>query len=102
MEKLYEACSISTNKNAVYGDTNAIAPGGIRLGTPALTSRNFKEEDFVKVAEYLDRGVKIAIAIQEKNGKLLKDFMPALESSSELKALKAEVEQFSKGFPMPG
>jgi len=102
MEKLYELISISVNKNAVYGDTSALAPGGIRIGTPALTSRGFKEEDMDKVAEFLDRGMKIAIAVQEKVGKLLKDFTAALEKSDEMKALREDVEKFARDFPMPG
>jgi len=102
MEKLFEMVSISVNKNAVYGDTSALAPGGIRIGTPALTSRGFKEQDMVKVAEFFDRGLKIAVKIQEKVGKLLKDFSAALETSEDMKQLKEEVESFAKGFPMPG
>lgn len=94
--------SISANKNAVYGDTSALVPGGVRLGTPALTSRNFKEADFEKVAEYLDRAVKIALSIQAKVGKQMKDFQPAAEANEELKTLKQEVEKFAQGFPMPG
>ena len=41
------------------------------IGAPALTSRNFKEEDFVKVIEYLDRGVKIAVEAQSATGRAL-------------------------------
>jgi len=102
LEKLYDFVSISTNKNAVYGDTNAISPGGIRLGTPALTSRGFKEQDFVKIAEFLDRGVKIALEIQSKSGKQLKDFISAIPLHPGIKPLKEEVQEFSKKFPMPG
>ena len=36
---------------------------------PALTSRDFKENDFVKVVEFLDRGVKIALEAQHATGK---------------------------------
>jgi len=102
MEKLYELVSISTNKNAVYGDTSALVPGGIRLGTPALTSRGFKEEDIRKAVEFLDRGVKIALETQNKVGKKLADFIAALEKSEEVKQLKKEVEEYSKKFPFPG
>jgi len=102
MEKLYELVSISTNKNAVYGDTSALVPGGIRLGTPALTSRGFKEEDIRKAVEFLDRGVKIALETQNKVGKKLVDFIAALEKSEEIKQLKKEVEEYSKKFPFPG
>jgi glycine hydroxymethyltransferase len=102
LEKLFEVANITVNKNSVYGDVSALAPGGVRLGTPALTSRGLKEEDFRKVAEFLDRGCQIAIKIQETVGKLLKDFVPALEASEELKALKEEVRVFAVKFPMPG
>jgi glycine hydroxymethyltransferase len=102
LEKLFDVVNITVNKNSVYGDRSALAPGGVRLGAPALTSRGFKEEDFVKVAEFLDRGLKIAVAIQQKSGKLLKDFLPHLKDHPELLELKKEVEAFSKSFPMPG
>jgi len=102
LEKLFEIASISVNKNAVPGDVSALSPGGVRLGSPALTSRNLKEADFIKIGEFLDRGCNIALAIQSKVGKQLKDFAPALESSEELKQLKKEVESFAKSFPFPG
>lgn len=38
---------IALNKNTVPGDKSAFIPGGIRIGTPALTSRGFVEQDFV-------------------------------------------------------
>jgi len=56
--------SITLNKNAVHGDVSAFVPGGVRIGTPALTSRSFKENDFVKVADFLHRAVQIALRIQ--------------------------------------
>jgi glycine hydroxymethyltransferase len=55
--KFQEFCdhvSITLNKNAIYGDTNMLSPSGVRVGTPALTSRGFKETDFEKVAAFLD------------------------------------------------
>lgn len=102
MEKLLELVSISANKNAVYGDTSALAPGGIRLGSPALTSRGLKEEHFVKIAEFLDQAIKIAVQLQEKHGKLLKDFQSAIESSDDVKNLRKLIEEFSRSFPIPG
>jgi glycine hydroxymethyltransferase len=56
----------------------------------------------VKIAEFLDRGVKIALAVQAKSGKALKDFLPLLEANEDVKTLRSEVENFSKTFPMPG
>ena len=101
------ATSITVNKNAVHGDVSALNPGGVRLGTPALTSRSFKEKDFVKVAEFLHRAVAIATQTQQAAGtKMMKDFVGVLSSNEEVKSslakLKSDVVEFSKSFPMPG
>jgi len=101
LEKVFEIAGISVNKNAIYGDTSGLNPGGIRLGTPAMTSRGLKEADFTKVAEFLHRGMQIAIAIQKDTGKLLKNFLPAAEKSAELLKLREDVEAFAGSFFMP-
>lgn len=38
----------------------------MRIGTPALTTRGFKESEFVQVADFIDRAVKIAKDCQQK------------------------------------
>lgn len=55
-EKVLELVSIAANKNTCPGDKSALKPSGIRLGTPALTSRGLKEADFEKVVEFIDLG----------------------------------------------
>ncbi|RHZ81242.1 hypothetical protein Glove_122g103 [Diversispora epigaea] len=103
VEKICDMVNITVNKNSIRGDVNMVSPGGIRLGTPALTSRSFKEEDFVKVAELLHRAVQIALKVQEKAGsKMMKDFMMACQDVEEISILNKEVEKFATGFPMPG
>ena len=94
--------SITLNKNAVHGDVSALVPGGVRIGTPALTSRGFKEQDVEKVAEFLHRACVLALSIQATSGKMLKDFVANMENNEEVKTLKQEIEAFAKGFPMPG
>ena len=54
-------------------------PGGIRLGTPAMTTRGMKEEEMVRIVGYLRKSVEIAKRIQEVAGKKLADFNPAAE-----------------------
>jgi len=101
-EKIFDYCSITVNKNSVHGDKSAVTPGGVRLGTSALTSRGFVEADFEKVAELMHKGIQIALDIQAKSGKMLKDFIAGLETDPRVKELKEEVEQFAMTKPMCG
>ena len=77
------------------------------MGTPALTSRGFKEEDFAKVAEFFDRAVDIAVKLKNtEQGKKLKSFkeMCAVGPSvdPELEHLRSEVIDFACSFPTVG
>ena len=51
---------ITTNKNSLIGDKSALTPGGIRLGTPALTTRGMFENEMEKVAEVLIKALALA------------------------------------------
>ncbi|XP_027161710.1 serine hydroxymethyltransferase, mitochondrial [Coffea eugenioides] len=106
VEKVLEAVHIAANKNTVPGDVSAMVPGGIRMGTPALTSRGFVEEDFVKVAEFFDAAVRLAVKIKgQTKGTKLKDFLATLQSSaaqSEVAKLRHDVEEYAKQFPTIG
>jgi glycine hydroxymethyltransferase len=55
-EKVLEEISIAVNKNACPGDKSALNPGGIRIGTPALTSRDLTEKHMEIVADFIDQG----------------------------------------------
>ncbi|XP_019447182.1 PREDICTED: serine hydroxymethyltransferase, mitochondrial-like [Lupinus angustifolius] len=107
VEKVLEAVHIAANKNTVPGDVSAMVPGGIRMGTPAPTTRGFVEEDFVKVAEFFDAAVNIAVNIKaESKGTKLKDFLAAIQTSSyfqtEIGKLRHDVEEYAKQFPTIG
>merc|ERR1719198_2579886 len=60
VESVLEAAQIALNKNTVPGDKSAFIPGGIRIGTPALTTRGFTEAHFETVADFIHRGVECA------------------------------------------
>lgn len=64
MEKLLEKVNISVNKNTIAGDVSALAPSGVRLGVPAMTSRGLKEEHIQTIVGFLDRAVQIGLEIQ--------------------------------------
>jgi glycine hydroxymethyltransferase len=83
-EKSLEAAGIIANKNGVPNDPRPPkVTSGLRLGTPALTTRGLKENDIVKVADFLDR------AIVSKS------------DSAALAKIRQEVAEFCKAFPMP-
>ena len=105
LEKLLERAGVSVNKNAIAGDRSAVAPGGVRLGTPAMTTRGLGEEDFEEVADLLSRAADLALEAQAAAGsKKLADFVRALEGDfkAQVEELKGDVEAFAQRFPMPG
>jgi len=75
VEKICDAAHITVNKNTIVGDKSALTPGGIRIGTPAITTRGYIEEDSREVARFLDETIKLSIEMQSRAGsKKLKDF----------------------------
>ena len=83
-EKALEAAGIICNKNAILNDPRPPkVTSGVRLGTPALTTRGLKEADLEVVADFIDRAL------------LGKD------DASNLSKVRAEVAEFCKKFPMP-
>ncbi|GMP55867.1 hypothetical protein CsSME_00020552 [Camellia sinensis var. sinensis] len=67
VKKLCDLCNITVNKNVVFGDSSALSPGGVRIGTSAMTSRWLFEKDFEQIAEFLHRSVTITLKIQKEN-----------------------------------
>ena len=81
VENAMDAIHITLNKNTIIGDKSAITPGGVRIGTPAVTTRGYLEEDMKETARFIDEGFKISLDIQAKSGKKLKDFNIGLTES---------------------
>merc|ERR1712048_848650 len=102
VEKVCEAASISLNRNAVHGDASALSPGGVRIGAPAMTTRGCTNDDFKKIAEFLDRVLQITLQIQKEKGKKLKDFEEGLKGCQEIEALRTEVQTFASALGYPG
>ncbi|KPP74208.1 serine hydroxymethyltransferase, cytosolic-like [Scleropages formosus] len=107
-EKVLEACAIACNKNTCPGDKSALRPSGLRLGSPALTSRGLLEDDFRKVADFIHRGIQLTLEIQKNMDPkaTLKEFKDVLAQSekyrTKTKEIREEVEAFAGRFLMPG
>jgi glycine hydroxymethyltransferase len=104
MQTICDLAGITLNKNTVLGDTSALNPGGVRLGSSALTTRGLNEADFCTVGDFLHEALQIGLRIVAANptAKLLKDFEKVATGHEEVKALKRKVMQWVTRFPMPG
>lgn len=83
-EEALDAIGLTLNANTVPDDTlPPFRPSGIRLGTPALTTRGLKEDHMERIAEWMKQAID------------------ARENPERLNELHAEVVDFVKGFPLP-
>jgi len=73
---LLEQSNITVNKNAIPNDTRKPwDPSGIRIGTPAITTRGMKEKDMVKIAEFIDEVLRNKQNVRGKVKDFTKDFL---------------------------
>lgn len=83
-EKAMDKIGLTLNANSVADDPlPPFKPSGIRLGTPALTTRGLKEEHMEQIAEWM----KLAVDHRD--------------DSAQLENLREEVKAFAKRFPLP-
>ncbi|KAI6248551.1 putative serine hydroxymethyltransferase, mitochondrial [Erysiphe necator] len=115
VERILELVGVACNKNTVPGDRSALKPSGLRMGTPAMTTRGFGQEDFIRVADIVNRAVIIAqrlekdaeeaaLANGKKNPQSLKAFIEYVgggENEREVVQLRSEVENWVRTFPLP-
>jgi glycine hydroxymethyltransferase len=84
-QKLLETVGITLNMNVIPNDPRSpMDPSGIRLGTPAITTRGAKEDDMTKIADWLVEVLKNP------------------ENTAMHQKIKTEVRDFSIQFPVPG
>ncbi len=85
VEEILDKVGISASRSTIPNDPNPpMRPSGLRLGTPAITTRGMEESDMKEIADWIDA------AIKNKDNK------------NELNKIKEEVKEFCLRFPMPG
>lgn len=115
VERVLELVGVASNKNTVPGDKSAMKPGGLRMGSPAMTTRGLLPEDFVRVADIVDRAVTITQSLDktareeseaksQKNPGSVKAFLDFLGDGNEVRdivELRREVEEWIGTFSLP-
>ncbi len=83
-EKVLDKIGLTLNKNSIPNDVlPPFKPSGIRLGTPAITTRGMKEEHMEQVADWMHSAIKNR------------------DNSTKIAGLRSEVTEFCKQFPLP-
>ena len=83
-QEALDKAAITVNKNAIPFDTEPISrTGGIRLGTPAMTTRGLREEEMMQVADFIHTGLL------------------ARHDEAALSSLRKQVTTFTARFPLP-
>ncbi|KAF2402591.1 glycine hydroxymethyltransferase [Trichodelitschia bisporula] len=114
VERVLELVGVASNKNTVPGDKSAMKPHGLRMGTPAMTTRGFQPEDFKRVADIVHRAVDITGRVDKavkdggakggKNPALLASFREYLgegHENADIVQLRQEVEDWVGTFSLP-
>ena len=83
-QEVLDRAGITVNKNAIPFDTYPIfKPGGIRIGTPAVTTRGMKEEEMLEIAD------------------LINEALIGRDDASALERVRGKVRELTRNFPLP-
>ncbi len=103
-----EKANIVLNYNGVPGDQMPpLFSSGIRLGTPAITTRGLKESDMKKVAKWYNdvieevKGMELPVDDKEKRSELMKKYRAEIDRSKKLTAIGKEVKTYISKYPLP-
>ena len=84
IEEILDRVGISVSKSLIPNDPRpAFRPSGVRIGTPAMTTRGVKSKDMIQIVDFIDQAIK-----KRNNPDLLAE-------------IKAQVRDFALRFPLP-
>ena len=84
-EEALDAIGITTNKQIIPDDPRPpLRPSGLRLGTPACTTRGMDEDDMTTIAQWIVRTLRRP------------------EDAATIEATRSEVKTLCRGYPVPG
>lgn len=101
------AAGITANKNTIPAEPmSPFYPSGVRLGTPALTTRKMNEKDMAKIAKWIKRALDAVKdykmpSDKEQRPEVIKKFKAAVAKNKELIKIHKEVKAFAKKFYLP-
>lgn len=107
-QTVLDLAGITVNKNTVPGEkSSSYYPSGIRLGTPALTTRGMKEKEMKKIARWILQALEEIRGYdlpeeQEKRKNFIKNFKVKMVKNKNLKRIREEIRQFTKKYSVPG
>ena len=103
-QDVLEKVGITVNKNTIPSDPSSpFYPSGVRLGTPAITTRGMKETEMEQIGSIIAKALKIGCAFEFGQDKVqrktaTKKFRTEIKDNIELKALRQEVLDICKKF----
>ena len=84
IEEILDRVGISVSKSLIPNDPRpAFRPSGVRIGTPAMTTRGIKSEDMIQIVDFIDQAIK------------------KRDNPDSLAEIKAQVRDFALRFPLP-
>jgi len=108
MQEALDAAGITVNKNTIPGEpSSAFYPSGIRVGTPAATTRGMREPEMAQIAAWIaqvrDEIAEFQLpADRAARGEALRRFRAALGQNARLASVRADVTALCRRFPVPG
>ncbi|MBQ3410116.1 serine hydroxymethyltransferase [Candidatus Saccharibacteria bacterium] len=93
-EKALDMVGLTLNANALPGDKGgAFRPGGVRLGTPAITTRGMGLAEMEQIAEWMKRVMEICVEAGDEEN--------LIKFEDKLNQIRAEVKKMAVQFPVP-